>query len=131
MTLHTKRQKSHTHIEAPVGENKRSETPICETRGSEYPSISHSVTGPDTEQSMGEPDNNNDQLHSNTPWEAQVGWIYAGHGEWIPIEGGQDTSGYGNALKQEPKWVQHWLNKHDADVQLLTTYQESGLASHY
>ena len=54
-------------------------------------------------QCIKEIENNDGKAPSNTPWEAQVGWIYAGHGEWIPIEGGQDTSGHGNALKQEPK----------------------------
>ena len=52
------------------------------------------------------------------PWQAQVGWIYAGHGEWAPADTVEATVDHGNKLEQEPDWVQKWWTKNDPNVAL-------------
>ena len=51
-----------------------------------------------------------------TPWEAQVGWHYIGHGEWVQVDTSEHNMGHGNALEKEPDWVKKWLASHDPDI---------------
>ena len=56
---------------------------------------------------------NHPELTDNTndkPWEAQVGWIYMGHGEWTQQEIVQGehieaSRSHGRKLKTAPEWV--------------------------
>ena len=52
--------------------------------------------------------------YPSTPWEAQEGWVYIGHGEWLQRE--EDLAGQGSSLMQEQQWVKQWLLKHDKDI---------------
>ena len=49
------------------------------------------------------------------PWEAQEGWTYMGHGEWVQSEDVQGTD-HGTEIQREPCWVQHWMAKQDEDI---------------
>ena len=58
------------------------------------------------------------QKPSQEPWEAQVGWIYSGHGEWTSGIEEKSNTRHGNVLDQEPEWIQTWLAKEDKDIVL-------------
>ena len=63
---------------------------------------------------------------TDTSWESQVGWIYAGHGEWVPADNGLEVSSHGNDLEREPRWVQQWLNNNDTDIGLCNKVRDLG-----
>ena len=60
-----------------------------------------------------EGDSNNQDDH---PWEAQVGWLYMGHGEWDQLEGVRKVKGQRTNIQYEPQWIQQWLAKYDTDI---------------
>ena len=49
-------------------------------------------------------------------WEAQVGWQYIGHGEWIQLEKEQN-GGVENRVEHEPRWIKAWMADNDPDIQ--------------
>ena len=51
-----------------------------------------------------------------TPWEAQVGWIYAGHSEWVQTDNATGGATHGNELRHEADWIKKWLVKNDKDI---------------
>ena len=69
---------------------------------------------------------NTEQISPNLPWQAQVGWIYAGHGEWSPRENGLRATEHGNKLEHEPQWIKQWLEKKDEDVQINQEVRHNG-----
>ena len=60
------------------------------------------------------------------PWEAQVGWVYHGHGEWIQLEPEGNGDDHGNPLLQEPEWIQQWLGKNDEDIAMHEAVVKGG-----
>ena len=60
-----------------------------------------------------------------SPWEAQVGWVYAGHGEWIQTKMDTGTE-HGNPLLQEPSWIKKWWKKNDQDIALHHAVRAGG-----
>ena len=67
-----------------------------------------------------------DTDNSPTPWEAQEGWIYLGHGEWTPPDNQQEAISHGNDLDTASKWIRDWLNKNDPDIQLHNQVRQGG-----
>ena len=53
----------------------------------------------------------------SNPWEAQEGWVYMGHGEWLSVDRTQDEQQPVTQIEQEPKWIRQWLEKNDQDIQ--------------
>ena len=67
------------------------------------------------------------ELSSENPsWEAQMEWMYAGHGEWVQPTTMGEVAEHGNKLKAEPGWVQNWLAKQDEDIRLHNQVLELG-----
>ena len=48
--------------------------------------------------------------------EAQLGWIYVGHGEWVQVNNQVETVSHNNSLEIEPEWVRKWRSKEDPDI---------------
>ena len=69
-----------------------------------------------------------DMLESSQrhPWEAQVGWVYHGHGEWIQLEPEGNGDDRGNPLLQEPEWIQQWLGENDEDIAMHEAVVKGG-----
>ena len=65
----------------------------------------------------------NDAEH---PWEAQVGWIYAGHGEWVQRDPEEKVQEHTSTPQQEPGWICKWWSKIDKDIGLSVRVQEKG-----
>ena len=73
------------------------------------------------ERERGEPDTKNkieNKLSTEEPWEAQVGWIYTGHGEWTQMETHEHVGEHEQLPQQEPTWIQEWWAKADDDIRL-------------
>ena len=88
----------------------------------------HTTTTPDRHTVKGQrecngiPSNDNEE----TPWETQVGWIYAGHGEWVQRDPDTGKTEHGSSLGTEPEWIQKWLRSNDPDIARHFAVQEGG-----
>ena len=72
------------------------------------------------------PEQTNLNAHQNTPWEAQEGWVYIGHGEWNPIDSSVEPHQQGPPLEEEPQWIKQWLEKNDEDIRIHRVVTKGG-----
>ena len=74
------------------------------------------------------PDNvvTKEEEETSHPWEAQVGWTYIGHREWVQLDTDDTARGHNNQLHMEPMWVQKWLEKNDKDIALHMAVTRGG-----
>ena len=87
---------------------------------------------PDTDQQGGEISKStthhedSEPMDKEHPWEAQVGWMYIGHGEWAQVETEDNAREHGNDLQREPEWIQRWLANNDKDITLHKEVLQGG-----
>ena len=59
-----------------------------------------------------------DNIDNNTPWEAQGGWLYTEHGEWIQEGHNKTGEDHGNPLETEEEWIRSWRDMNDDDFRI-------------
>ena len=60
------------------------------------------------------------------PLEAQLGWVYTGHGEWIQEDTSIGSTSHGNQLHVEQEWIRKWRIRHDDDLRIHHEVKEKG-----
>ena len=86
----------------------------------------HVIEGSGEEDKHTEEGDEGEHDPGDQPWEAQVGWIYAGHGEWEQANIDDKGSKEEVSPVQEPEWIQQWLVKNDKDIGLSEVVRKGG-----
>ena len=79
----------------------------------------NNITNPDKTQVDGT------TLEDNSPLEAQLGWIYVGHGEWVQLDP-LDIEDKNVAVEQDPEWIRKWRINNDTDIAAHQEVREKG-----
>ena len=67
-----------------------------------------------------------EEENPSNPWEAQEGWTYIGHGDWVQVENLQEAVGQEDKPQTASQWVMTWLGKNDLDIKLHKDVLEKG-----
>ena len=76
----------------------------------------HTSINPSRDNWAPEPSMDKEGNADTQPWEAQMGWLYIGHGEWIQTDNTSIADIEDSSVEHEPDWIKRWLATNDPDI---------------